>query len=523
MHEIRPGIVGLLLMITASTTLPAQAQTIESLVMPGDVVAGHADIETECNLCHIPFNRTEQRSLCLDCHELVADDIENGLGYHGKADDARTDECASCHTDHEGRSMDIVDLDEADFDHSLSDFELHGGHADVPCADCHLPGIKHRDAPWDCSSCHMEDMPHDDSPQSLCTDCHNESAWIEVKFNHDELTDYPLLGEHAEAACLDCHEVDSFSGQDDTCFACHATDDSHNGRSGNQCETCHNPTSWNDSSFDHARDTDFALVGRHDDLACADCHSDDPFSDRMDSACVGCHLDDDEHGGHNGPDCDVCHSNNAWAERKFDHSRDTDYDLEGAHADIECESCHIEPIFEIALTDECISCHVDDDVHEKSQGDTCGDCHNVRTWNDVQSFDHDLTRFPLLGEHDNIDCDDCHQTSVFVDTSSVCVDCHVDDDPHEDVFADNCEACHNPVAWDLWLFDHNAQTDFALLGAHVDVACADCHRSTLAAMQRIGGRCLDCHRSDDVHDGEFGADCGRCHNDSSFEEVSSLQ
>jgi hypothetical protein len=79
------------------------------------------------------------------------------------------------------------------------------------------------------------------------------------------------------------------------------------------------------------------------------------------------------------------------------------------------------------------------------------------------------------------------------------------------------------VAWDLWLFDHNAQANFKLDGAHVDVRCGDCHRSSLQSMQRISGRCRDCHRPDDRHDGEFGFDCGRCHTVYSFKELRSLQ
>ena len=52
----------------------AFAQTIESLVMPGDVVSGHADIEENCKGCHKRFDRKAQRDLCLDCHEDVAGD-----------------------------------------------------------------------------------------------------------------------------------------------------------------------------------------------------------------------------------------------------------------------------------------------------------------------------------------------------------------------------------------------------------------------------------------------------------------
>ena len=138
-------------------------------------------------------------------------------------------------------------------------------------------------------------------------------------------------------------------------------------------------------------------------------------------------------------------------------------------------------------------------------------------------FDHDLNRFPLLGEHDNIECTDCHESQIFTDTDAECVSCHLEDDSHNGVFDTDCGSCHNPVAWDLWLFDHNVQTDFEIDGAHVDVACDSCHRSSLASMRKTGDRCADCHRSDDVHDGEFGPDCERCHSDTSFKDVRTLQ
>jgi hypothetical protein len=258
-------------------------------------------------------------------------------------------------------------------------------------------------------------------------------------------------------------------------------------------------------------------------LTCNDCHSDDPFGDSLQTDCLGCHLEDDEHDGHNGPDCQGCHNNDSWAEIAFNHLSDTGFALNGSHQDVACNDCHAEPLFESSPGTECISCHVDDDVHEGSQGETCLDCHTESKWEEAPYFDHGLTRFPLLGDHANVECDGCHETQVFADTETACSSCHSDDDPHGDVFTGTCEGCHNPVAWDLWMFDHNTQTDYLLGGAHAEVECSDCHRSPQAAMQRVGGRCGNCHRADDKHDGEFGTDCDRCHSDSSFTEVRTLQ
>jgi hypothetical protein len=75
----------------------------------------------------------------------------------------------------------------------------------------------------------------------------------------------------------------------------------------------------------------------------------------------------------------------------------------------------------------------------------------------------------------------------------------------------------------LWIFDHNLQTDFELGGAHVRVACNDCHRVALSEMSAISGSCGNCHRADDIHDNEFGTNCGRCHSADSFKEVRTVQ
>lgn len=504
------------------TSQESSAQDIETLVMPGEVIADHADIESECSSCHKMFDKEGQRPLCMDCHEDVAADVSQKTGFHGRHADASVAQCYSCHTEHEGRDANVVLLDEDTFDHAFTDFELLGAHDEAECGDCHDGDKKHRETESECVNCHAEDEPHQDKMGTDCASCHQPIEWLDAKFDHDT-TEYALLGKHKEAACMDCHEDRTFPAPPNECFDCHAEDDAHNGRSGNQCASCHNPSDWHDSSFDHVRDTDFDLLGKHAEISCGDCHTENPFEDVMDMACVSCHLEDDEHDAHNGEQCDTCHSNNSWPETKFDHDTDTDYKLLGAHGEIACADCHVEPIFEVALSTTCDSCHAKDDAHEGSLGTVCESCHTEVNWQDPVFFDHDLTSFPLLGVHGENECEDCHTTKVFTDIDSDCAACHKDDDPHRGSFTGRCDACHNPVAWDLWIFDHNVQTDFELDGAHVDVACNDCHRSALNKMKTIEGSCGSCHRADDVHDNEFGADCGRCHSADSFKEVRTLQ
>ncbi|MCP5091440.1 MAG: cytochrome C [Gammaproteobacteria bacterium] len=508
--------------VAALTYSSSSAQEIETVLMPGEVIAGHAEYEPECSSCHAMFNKSAQRQLCMDCHEDVGADIEASAGYHGLHPEASNDQCSSCHTEHEGRDAQVVNLDEDNFDHDFSDFEIVGAHLDAECADCHSDAEKHREAPSDCIACHRDDTPHEDTMGDDCASCHQSTEWTDAEFDHDT-TDYPLIGKHQEAACLDCHGDSTFLDAPTTCFGCHESDDAHDGRSGKECENCHEPTDWNDSSFNHARDTEFPLEDSHAKATCDDCHSEKPFEDEMNMACVTCHLEDDEHDKHHGDQCDTCHATTAWAETTFDHDVHTDYELLGGHQEVACNDCHIKPIFEVELMTSCDACHLDDDPHEGVLGTLCESCHTEVNWQDPVFFDHDLTRFPLLGTHEDNECEDCHSTQAFANEEVACVSCHLDDDTHDGNFQDRCDDCHNPVGWDIWTFDHDLQTEFPLEGAHIDVVCDDCHRIPLEKITAIDGSCRNCHRADDVHDGEFGSDCGRCHAAGSFTEVRSLQ
>jgi Zn finger protein HypA/HybF involved in hydrogenase expression len=72
--------LGKALFVTMLLTTFAQshAQDIETLLMPGKVIEGHAEVEAECSSCHKSFNKSAQRDLCMDCHEDVAGDVSDG-------------------------------------------------------------------------------------------------------------------------------------------------------------------------------------------------------------------------------------------------------------------------------------------------------------------------------------------------------------------------------------------------------------------------------------------------------------
>lgn len=501
--------------------LPASAIDVEKLVMPGPVIAGHADVEADCTRCHRPFRTQEQRDLCLDCHTDVAADQRAGEGFHGRATGAAEAECRSCHTDHQGRDADIVALGPETFDHDLTDYPLKGAHRRAACEGCHALDTKHRDASHACADCHGDEDIHHGSLGTSCGDCHNEQAWADARFDHDK-TQFPLVGRHRDTDCALCHPAARYKNAATDCRSCHSLDDVHLGRFGPDCGSCHSATGWKATKFDHDRDTHFALRGAHRTASCESCHGTGKLERLSASDCVDCHRADDEHRGRYGPRCDRCHGESSWKSTIFDHDQSTDFPLRGKHRDIECRGCHTGVLSEEKLDATCGSCHQADDVHKGQQGSACADCHNESGWTNGVFFDHDLTRFPLLGLHAAAACEQCHLSPRFKEAGLACSGCH-DDDVHLGRLGSACEQCHNPNGWRFWRFDHDTQTTFALHGAHADLECHDCHRTARTAGVRLGVGCESCHSRDDVHFGAFGHDCARCHGDESWQQVEMIR
>ena len=498
--------------------MDAQAQlgAIERLIMPGPVTQSHADIEQDCGSCHVRFERDSQNTLCLDCHQDIAEDLATSTGFHSLSPDVAGASCASCHTDHEGRNSDIVGLDTAGFDHELTDFVLRGSHLEAECEGCHLPELTYHDAETDCVACHREDDQHLGNLGATCADCHVETQWAEASFDHLAMTSYALTGGHAGLACITCHVDEMYDNMSTECVSCHRDDDTHDGSNGNECQSCHVTDDWQRLLFDHFTSTGFALSGGHANLTCESCHQGNKFEQATPTDCIGCHRDDDAHDGINGDVCGDCHGISAWLDISFDHERDAEFALLGAHAGITCASCHVEPVATALPGNACYDCHVDDDPHEMQLGETCADCHNQEAFAEHVRFDHDLTSFPLLGRHDEAVCEDCHASRAFLDAPETCADCHAEDDAHDGRLGEDCALCHNPNDWFLWAFDHDVQTGFVLEGAHEGLDCLACHRQSAPVVVALPTACGSCHRSDDVHAGAFGDDCEQCHTSTSF-------
>lgn len=428
---------------------PAHPQSLfERLVLPGDLIEGHADLQKDCSNCHENFSRGAQDNLCLDCHKPLAADIREKTGFHGRAPLAGANGCNQCHTDHIGRSANIVPLDTEVFDHDQTDFTLRGTHARTPCTACHAAGKKFREAPGQCVDCHEKDEPHNGALGRECADCHRATDWATLRdFDHSQ-TRFPLQNSHIAVACAACHVGETYVGLPRTCAGCHRIQDIHQNRFGPRCESCHVSTRWSQIRFDHNRDTDFTLTGKHVQAGCNSCHGANVSDHPAPTTCVGCHRADDPHKGTLGARCGTCHTTEGWhSDVAFDHDL-ARFPLIGLHLLVACDSCHVTSNFTDVGMD-CLSCHRADDAHKGRLGADCETCHNPNGW-EFWLFDHNRqTRFTLTGAHSGLKCESCHRPTgpVSLRGSTACISCHARDDKHRGEFGRQCGLCHTTTSF----------------------------------------------------------------------------
>ncbi len=391
----------------------------------------------------------------------------------------------------------------------------------------------------------------------------------------------PLARPHAHlegnASCVRCHGAGE-GGQDPFCRDCHAGIDRlirdgrgfHAAHAAESCAGCHPDHAGVDfeliefpdpESFDHD-EAGWPLEGSHRVPECRDCHKVelqvDPVrellvtEDRagswtgLSTACVACHGD--YHLDMLSDDCRSCHSVRKWKPAPgFDHDR-SDFPLTGKHAGVACAKCHApvehpDPRFETTPRfapvehASCASCHTD--VHRGRLGDDCTTCHRTDGWREIRMpdgsrFDHGRTRFPLVGAHVRVSCDDCHRSGAErIDRPRFdrCDACHADAHAGTATLAGrpaDCAACHDERAFRPSTFTvaRHADSDYPLAGKHRSVECRSCHAKHPAGvapaslgtagvqLRPAAERCADCHA--DAHGGQLreredGGRCESCH------------
>lgn len=418
--------------------------------------------------------------------------------------------------------------------------KLIKGHAKLEsdCKNCHSPFAPKAQNEL-CLGCHKA-VANDittkrgfhglrkDVEGAPCRTCHADHKGPDADiigldtalFDHAN-SNFALTGKHATTACESCHKPGKkYREAPSACVDCHRASEPHRGQLGTKCESCHGTKSWSDlKEFDHSK-TDFALVGRHKDVACRACHAGERYKG-VPKACVECHRQRDVHQDRNGSKCDTCHKPHGWRELAFDHDKHTKFPLLGKHQPLACDKCHQKDPHVVRLETTCISCHRKDDVHKGELGKDCLKCHGEASWKTDTKFDHDLSKFPLLGKHAKAKCADCHKTKIYKDTPTACAKCHDDDKPHEGRpghegrLGPDCGKCHGVSDWKKAAFDHG-KTKFALTGRHTSLGCYACHAKRHQEKATLPTDCYSCHKSRDQHRGAFGKNCGKCHTTTTF-------
>lgn len=539
---------------------------------------------------------------CTECHAYAATAVlpEGAKRYLGLSQD-----CSSCHDDPHGGAMgvgcvqchdqrDFTEIHTVDHDRFLP---LTGSHGGLDCRACHEAGTEHalerithhlgEFAPRACADCHGS--PHGTefaaanarafghSAAEGCVVCHELDH---STFRHHELqltpeqhahSGFSLAEPHEDLECAACHGrqdqryAERYPGRaQNDCQACHG--DPHGGQfeegsfAGQGCLACHASTHFEPHLFGlelHAQ-AGLPLEGAHTDVACEVCHgqarAEAPRAfTGTDARCDACHGDahrgffDDlwaeapevAHG-----DCARCHEPEGFDtldRLDFAHGQWTGFELRGAHAQNQCESCHVpqeEPDelgrtfgwahhnylsgeHSIGVLEGCASCH--EDPHEGrfdlpglpssvEDREGCARCHGEASFRSLaHGFDHDLWTGYTLGEaHADLGCAACHEPLRRPDAigrtwgraaGTGCVDCHVD--PHGAQFevegTVDCARCHtNQGTWAATVFDHQKHSRFALDENHAELDCSACHKpgegaSSIVRYRPLGMECVDCH------------------------------
>jgi hypothetical protein len=502
-------LLGSLLILSAFLLGAAEAR---GQISPGPLSKAHQSLNgsTQCNSCH-QFGTSTPTFKCLECHKEIAQRLAMNKGFHAQLGMKNPNgrDCVRCHLEHNGEDFSLVHWEPSlkQFDHRQTGYPLVEKHASVACEKCHAPA-------------------------------------------HIVPAARTLIREKDLAK--------TYLGLSQNCVACH--EDVHKGQLGPDCQRCHNIQDWKQAKeFDHSK-TKYPLTGAHARVACEKCH----FPSGPDKAvkytgfkfdtCIACHTD--PHKGAFKAACESCHSTSSWkkvnmSEQQFDHSK-TKYPLLGMHAQVGCDQCHTGGDFkkELAFA-RCADCHTPDPHKGQFQARVskgeCAECHNLNGWKPslFGVKEHATSKYPLEGKHAAVACEKCHtpagKDTVYKVSFSACTDCHQDAHDKQFVAApyqDRCEDCHTVKDFHRSTFTitKHKSTRFVLTGAHVAVACGECHKAGLAGRtDRIlpfhfeDRSCTACHT--DVHKGEFkermtakradgtALGCEACHNTRSWVEI----
>lgn len=354
----------------------------------------------KCADCHkrdmpwrLPQRLRVTAKSCLDCHK----------DYHKGKYSRR---CLDCHNQNDWHT-----IKKTRFNHDKTDYPLTGRHTRLECKACHPKAGKWQVAKYEyCLDCHQDGHPDQikyTEAYKGCEDCHTTKGFSPSEYTVQEhaKTDFKLDGAHLASACIDCHKPlrrlkntpqqickRRFAFDLTGCSECH-TNPHGEGLNAELdkmgCEYCHVAAGWDSIAYEH-ENCGWPLEGRHEGLNCIQCHKPKvskfkrskpwlPQFGTVKNWCADCHKDihqgqleiakrvERNRTGHINPfnsGCATCHTSTDWMAEKFDHNRDSEYKLEGAHTSVTCDKCHpieiiqgVQTVRYRPLKHDCRDCH----------------------------------------------------------------------------------------------------------------------------------------------------------------------
>lgn len=390
---------------------------------------------------------------CVACHDFLGDEPADLPGIaEGIALLPERAQCAACH---EMAGL----LAEAELD-----VDPHG----AVCGACHNP--------------HTQETPAD--AVETCLDCHERADTITVFHTG---THAPVLPN-----CTACHSAHRWQVDGTDCLACHETvmDEPLAAAGWDEKPGPRAPPMGDGRTLRQAPSLPWGLLAGHDGAG-------GPHAERPDDSGrwnePGSGSVPRVEGG--GPPA-APFPGDTVPPRPFLHRQ---------HEALSCSECHgtaeEHGVVTVRTARECAQCH-----HDPARGYDCADCHaaeDLRVPREVASpmlltvwdeprirelpFDH--------GEHETLECQECHTGPVLLAVERECAACHED---HHRPRAE-CARCHV-----------EAEPNVHGLEVHLTCTSSGCHAGEAGVRPALTRTlCLACHQ--DQWDHEPGLDCHACH------------
>ncbi|MCW8399428.1 hypothetical protein OQJ26_11570 [Legionella sp. PATHC038] len=222
-------ILSFVLLVTAFIYF-VPSKTGQSMVMPGELSAAHAELSQNCSACHTPIKGVDDTK-CISCHAydkaLLQRQPSSFHGFIGH--------CSSCHVEHQGRNANLNTMDHEALIQIAEEF-LSENTPSQHEASANHPLVSATESQLSCVACHGTKDKHFGLFGENCAQCHATTQWSIPHFKHPSV--------HSQD-CAQCHKAPPSHYMEHFVMISQkvAHEESANVT---QCYLCHQTTSFND-------------------------------------------------------------------------------------------------------------------------------------------------------------------------------------------------------------------------------------------------------------------------------------